>query len=152
MNGRILLIGRSGCGKTSLILRLQGKATQAKKTQAAEYSNDFIDIPGEYLEVRSFYRALIVLTSEARAAALLQSADDPENLYPSGLARAFSKPIVGVVTKMDLSSADPDRAEAILRQAGAGQIFFVSSLTGEGIDELNHHLETIRCGEGDPGG
>lgn len=152
MNRRILLIGRSGCGKSSLIMRLQGKAPQERKTQAAEYYSDFIDVPGEYLEVRSFYRALIVLTGEACAVALAQAADDGESLYPSGLARAFSKPVVGVITKTDLTPADPARAEAILRQAGAGIVFLTSSVMETGIDGLHHYLDEIRNREGGCGG
>ena len=149
MSRRVLLIGRSGSGKTSLILRLQEEALQAKKTQAAEYYSDFIDVPGEYLEVRSYYRALIVLACEACAIALIQAADDFESLYPSGLARTFTKPVIGVVTKTDLAPADPEQAKGILRQAGAGQIFLTSSFSGDGMDGLKRYLNGMRIRGGD---
>jgi len=152
MSRRVLLMGRSGCGKTSLILRIHekkmGQGLQAaNKTQAAEYHPDFIDVPGEYLEVRSFYRALIMLTCEACAIILVQAADDEENLYPTGLARTFDKPVVGVVTKTDAAEADVARATEILRDAGAAIVFLTSALKNEGIDVLITHLDLLRNAE-----
>jgi len=149
MSRRVLLMGRSGCGKTSLILRIHEKTMgqgpqAANKTQAAEYHPDFIDVPGEYLEVRSFYRALIMLTCEACAIILVQAADDEENLYPTGLARTFDKPVVGVVTKTDAAGADVARATEILRDAGAADVFLTSALKNEGIEILIEHLDEIR--------
>ena len=144
-----MLMGRSGCGKTSLILRIHEKTMgqgpqAANKTQAAEYHPDFIDVPGEYLEVRSFYRALIMLTCEACAIILVQAADDEENLYPTGLARTFDKPVAGVVTKTDAAGADVARATEILRDAGAKNVFLTSALKNEGFDELIAHLDALR--------
>ena len=169
MSRRILLMGRSGCGKTSLIRRIHektktpdkqvdscsnpdehGKSSAdgvlliVNKTQAAEYHSDFIDVPGEYLEVRSFYRALVMLICEACAIVLVQAADDNESLYPSGLARTFDKPVIGVVSKTDLVPSDPNRAETILKEAGASRIFFTSALTAAGTDGLIEQLETLR--------
>ena len=149
MSRRVLLIGRSGSGKTSLIMRIHRKSQgsglcPANKTQAAEYHSDFIDVPGEYLEVRSLYRALIMLTCEACAIALVQAADDDESLYPSGLARTFDKPVVGVVSKIDVSLSDPGRAESILRDAGAANVFFTSAIENTGMDELVRYLDGLR--------
>ena len=176
MSRRILLMGRSGCGKTSLIKRIHeitkepprqldssitahpnknsnpnpgvmAELPKANKTQAAEYHSDFIDVPGEYLEVRSFYRALIMLTCQACAIMLIQAADDEENLYPSGLARTFNKPVVGVVTKTDIVPSEPNRAETILREAGASRVFFTSALTAAGLDGLIKHLDILTVHE-----
>ncbi|MCL2163229.1 MAG: EutP/PduV family microcompartment system protein [Oscillospiraceae bacterium] len=144
MSSRILLIGRSGCGKTSLIQSIHNEALVHKKTQAAEYHFDFIDVPGEYLEVRAFYRALIMLTCEARAVAILHAADDVEGIYPGGLVRVFDKPVIGVVTKIDINNSDRDRAADVLREAGARQIFFTSAVNGEGMDDLRRCLDEMR--------
>jgi ethanolamine utilization protein EutP len=144
MNKRVLLIGRSGCGKTSLIQRIHNESLLFRKTQAAVYHLDFIDVPGEYLEVRVFYRALIMLTCEACAVAILQAADDTKNLYPSGLTRTFSKPVIGVVTKTDTAQSDSERAADVLREAGAQQIFLTSAVSGEGVDALGRYLEELR--------
>jgi ethanolamine utilization protein EutP len=116
----------------------------ANKTQAAVYHPDFIDVPGEYLEVRSLYRALIMLTCEACGIALVQAANDEESLFPTGLARTFDKPVIGIVTKTDVISSDNDRAEYILHDAGAKKVFFTSALTNKGIVELTKHLAILR--------
>ena len=144
MSDRVLLIGRSGCGKTSLIQSIQEEALVHRKTQAAEYHLGFIDVPGEYLEARSFYRALIMLTCEARAVAALHAANDAGDIYPGGLVRVFNKPVIGVVTKIDIAGSDRSRAAGILRAAGAEHIYFTSAVSGEGIDDLRRCLDELR--------
>ena len=56
---RLMLIGPSQCGKTSLTQGLRGEALHYKKTQAIEWSPMAIDTPGEYLENRCLYSALL---------------------------------------------------------------------------------------------
>ena len=61
---------------------------------------------------------------------------------PPMFASVFSKEVVGIVTKTDLAS-DPEqiqRAEALLRRAGVGRIFRVSSVQRQGTDELAQFL------------
>jgi ethanolamine utilization protein EutP len=125
-------------------MRLQGKEPQARKTQAAVYYPDFIDVPGEYLEVRSYYRALIMLACESYAIALLQAADDPLSLFPGGLARIFDKPVLGVVTKTDREGADVEKAKNILIEAGAKDVYMTSAIKGSGVDELGALLDQLR--------
>lgn len=55
---RLMFIGPSQCGKTSLTQSLRGEALHYKKTQAIEWSPMAIDTPGEYLENRCLYSAL----------------------------------------------------------------------------------------------
>ena len=57
---KILLIGKSGCGKTTLTQRINGMDLEYRKTQMITYSNDILDTPGEYLENRNLYNALII--------------------------------------------------------------------------------------------
>lgn len=75
MMKRIMLIGQSQCGKTSLLQRLQGEPMQYQKTQALGYFDCAIDTPGEYLENRCLYSALITTSCDADIIALVQSAD-----------------------------------------------------------------------------
>ena len=57
---KILLVGKSGCGKTTLTQRINGENIEYKKTQMVTHSKDIMDSPGEYLENRSMYNALII--------------------------------------------------------------------------------------------
>ncbi len=62
---RMMLIGPSQCGKTSLTQCLRGENIHYQKTQAIVWSPTTIDTPGEYLENRSLYSALLVSACEA---------------------------------------------------------------------------------------
>ena len=55
---RIMLIGPSQCGKTSLTQCMRGEALHYQKTQAIVWSPTTIDTPGEYLENRCLYSDL----------------------------------------------------------------------------------------------
>ena len=140
---KIMLIGSTGCGKTSLCQRLSGQEEQYKKTQAIEVVGGFaIDTPGEYLDRKGLFTALIVTAVEADAVLFLQAADDQRFLFAPGQCAAFSVPSIGVVTKTDLAAPGEIRkAEELLRLAGASQVFRVSVRTGDGMEELRRFLE-----------
>lgn len=72
---RLMFIGPSQCGKTSLTQSLRGEALHYKKTQAIEWSPMAIDTPGEYLENRCLYSALLTSACEADVIALVLNAD-----------------------------------------------------------------------------
>lgn len=50
---RMMLIGPSQCGKTSLTQCLRGENIHYQKTQAIVWSPTTIDTPGEYLETEA---------------------------------------------------------------------------------------------------
>ena len=87
---RIILIGRTGCGKTTLMQAVEQTDIVYRKTQTVCHHLHFIDTPGEYLENRGFYKIR--------------------------------------------------RAEALLRRAGVGRIFRVSSVQRQGTGELAQFL------------
>ena len=60
---RIILIGRSGAGKTTLCQYLNHEAIKYYKTQTVQVINQtMIDTPGEYLE-RTYMRGALMVTS-----------------------------------------------------------------------------------------
>lgn len=140
---KFMMIGSTGCGKTTLCQRLSGLEEEYKKTQAIEMvGSAAIDTPGEYLDRKGLFTALIVTAVEADVILFLQAADDGRFLFAPGQCAAFSAPAVGVVTKTDLADAgQAGHAEELLRLAGAGRVFRVSARTGEGLEELRAFLE-----------
>ena len=63
---RIILIGRSTAGKTTLCQRINHEELQYHKTQTVQIVNQsMIDTPGEYLERRYFRGALMVTAADA---------------------------------------------------------------------------------------
>jgi len=138
---KILLVGRSGCGKTTLLQRMNGLKIEYRKTQTITYENNAFDTPGEYLENRNRYSALIVSSYDCDVIGMVQANDDERNQFPPGFSSAFNKPVIGIVTKVDLSG-DVERTKRMLEQAGATKIFVVSSYENTGVDELTEYLKS----------
>lgn len=100
-----------------------------------------IDTPGEYLERRYFRGALMVTAADADIIVLVQDATEPGSMFPPAYSSTFAKPCVGVITKADLATQEQlVRAEKYLNNAGAEEIYTVSSVTGEGVDDLVRRL------------
>jgi len=51
---KTMLIGRTGCGKTTLTQKLMDEEVKYKKTQAVTYKSKIIDTPGEYVENKMY--------------------------------------------------------------------------------------------------
>lgn len=143
---KIMVSGPVGAGKTSLIHALLKIDAAVRKTQAISFLGGAIDTPGEYAQIPRFYSALLVTSMEASHILLAKDATDPHPSVPPGFARMFARPVIGVITKIDLPQADIAKAEGHLRQAGVEPPFFaVSALTGQGIRELHEFLAERGC-------
>lgn len=141
-----MLVGPVGVGKTSLIHALKQNQTKADKTSSICFYDGAIDTPGEYAQIPRFYSALLVTAVEAEAVLIVQDATQMRPTLPPGFAGMFSRPVVGVVTKIDLPSANQERATACLAQVGVRHpVFFVSSVTGQGVAELSQYLSEGGC-------
>jgi len=62
---KIILMGRSECGKTTLTQALKGDVIHYHKTQYINHYDVVIDTPGEYAENASLAKALALYTYEA---------------------------------------------------------------------------------------
>lgn len=136
---KIILIGRSGVGKTTLKQALKKEKIEYKKTQYIDWKDYIIDTPGEYVENRNLSSALGLYAYEADVVGLLLSADDWFSVYSPNMVNLVNRDVIGIVTKTDL--AEPRKAEQWLRLAGCERIFKVNSLTGEGVDEIAEYLK-----------
>ncbi len=137
---KLILIGRSEAGKTTLTQALRGEKIKYEKTQSINYSNILIDTPGEYIQSRQFGAALALYAYESDIVGLLASATEPYTLFSPNVTGMTTREVIGIVTKIDHPDARPELAESWLRLAGCEKVFLVSSVTGEGIDELLQHL------------
>ncbi len=136
---RLLLVGRSGCGKTSLTQALRGEQVHYQKTQSMVFDDFLIDSPGEYAENHDLGAALALYSYEADVVALLIAADDDYSLFPPCITCLVNREVIGIVTKID--KADPHRAERWLRLSGCKTVYFVNSVTREGVESILQHLE-----------
>ncbi len=137
---RLLLIGRSEAGKTTLTQALKGEAIGYAKTQSVSMDDLLIDTPGEYIQTRHLGTALAIYSYEADIIGLLLSATEPYSLYSPCITCMTPKEVIGIVTKIDKENANVKRAENWLRLAGCKKIFFVNSCASQGIAELRDYL------------
>lgn len=137
---KIILMGRSECGKTTLRQALKGKTVRYQKTQYVNHYDVVIDTPGEYAENKFLGRALALYSYEADVVGLLVSATEEYCLFPPCVTAASTRPVIGIVTQVDHENANASRAESWLRLAGCEDVFFVSSYTGEGIWRILEYL------------
>lgn len=137
---KIILMGRSECGKTTLTQALKGDVIDYHKTQYINHYDVVIDTPGEYAENANLARALALYAYEADVVGLLLSATEPYSLYPPCCAACCTRPVIGIVTQIDRPDADADQAQEWLEMAGCEPVFRVSSYTGEGIWQILNYL------------
>lgn len=137
---KILLVGRSGAGKTTLTQALKGKEIVYHKTQYVNNYDVIIDTPGEYAENRTLGRALILYSYESDVVGLLMSALEDYSLYSPNLVSLATREVIGIVTQIDQKEARVDLATMWLELAGCKKIFYVSSVTGEGVPEILEYL------------
>ena len=133
---KIIFMGRSECGKTTLTQALKGENISYHKTQYVNHFDLIIDTPGEYAENRNLSAALALYAYEADVVGLLLNAAEPYSLYPPNVVPCVNREVIGIVTQIDRPDADPKQAEAWLRLAGCEKVFHVCARTGEGLDQI----------------
>jgi len=137
---RLILMGRSEAGKTTLTQALKGETITYHKTQYVNYFDVIIDTPGEYAQTAKLGRALALYSYEADVVGLLLAANEPYSLYPPNITCMVNRDVIGIVTKIDREDADPEQAARWLRLTGCKKIFFVNSRANEGVAEILEYL------------
>jgi ethanolamine utilization protein EutP len=139
----IMVIGPVGSGKSTLLNALKLIDGVVRKTQSIKYTPLAIDTPGEMMQIPYLYNSFILNSSRARAVFFLVSARQ-YNRMPPKIALALKAPAYGIVSQIDITGADQiRRAETVLQTVGVKRIFHVSSVTGEGLDELKAFLDEM---------
>ena len=137
---KLILMGRSESGKTTLTQVLRGEEISYDKTQYIKFENTLIDTPGEYAQTHHLGRALALYSYEADIVGLLISATEPYSLFPPCITCMANREVIGIVTKSEEEGANPDRAENWLRISGCEKVFKIDSVTGMGVNELISYL------------
>lgn len=137
---KLILMGRSESGKTTLSQVLRGEDISYDKTQYIKFENCLIDTPGEYAQTQHLGRALALYSYEADMVGLLIAATEPYSLFPPCVTCMVNREVIGIVTKSEQEGANPDRAENWLRLSGCKKVFRIDSVTGFGVNELIEYL------------
>lgn len=137
---KIILVGRSECGKTTLTQALKGEKIRYHKTQYVNRFDVIIDTPGEYIQTKNLGNALAMYTFESDVVGLLIGAHEPYSLYPPCVTPICNRKVIGIVTQINHERANPQQAERWLRLAGCETVFHVDSKTGEGVWQILDYL------------
>ncbi|MBO4262824.1 MAG: EutP/PduV family microcompartment system protein [Clostridia bacterium] len=140
MKKKIMFMGSSGAGKTTITQALYGEDIEYHKTQYVNYSEYIVDPPGEYIEDKQFGFALTLYSYEVDVIGFVLAATEQFSLYSPATTATATREVIGIVTKINDEYADRELAAEWLRIAGCEKIFFVDSVTREGLDELINYL------------
>lgn len=140
---RIMVVGPTRCGKTSLVRRLDDDDRPLKRTPDIRYGKRTIDCPGSYVENTDSYKHLIATSQNASHILMLVDQSRPVQIYSPMFAKAFTKPVVGIISKSDLNPENRDFCIKQLELMGIEPPYYsISTLTDEGIRELKEILFT----------
>ncbi|MBZ9685807.1 EutP/PduV family microcompartment system protein [Clostridium estertheticum] len=141
---RVMVIGPSRCGKTTLVNILNDYDGPLRKTQDMIYGVNTIDVPGSYIENPWMYKHLIAAAQDASHVLILVDQSRCGNMYSPGFAKAFRCPVIGVITKIDLM---PENEELCLRQLasiGVSEPYYkISASSGVGTGALKEYLFNV---------
>ena len=137
---KIVLIGRSEAGKTTLTQALRGEKIHYHKTQYVNNFDVIVDTPGEYAQTKGLGHALALYTYESDVVGLLVSAIEPYCLFPPCITCMANREVVGIVTKINHPDANTERAASWLRLAGCKKIFYVDSKAHQGVADILEYL------------
>lgn len=140
---RVMVIGPTGCGKTTLVNALNEHEGPLKKTQNIIYKDKTMDVPGAYIENAWMYKHLIAAAQDASHVLILIDQSRCDDVYSPGFAKVFQCPVIGVITKGDLGSENEELAIQKLKRLGIAEPYFrVSVPSGTGIRELKEYIFT----------
>jgi len=128
MKKRIMVIGPTQSGKSTLINCLNDSTRPLKKTQDVIYGKNTIDTPSSYIENASMYKYLIATAQAASHVLMLVDQARPIEVYPPRFANAFTCPVIGVITKPDLVPENANLCIQQLKKIGIIEPYFWISL------------------------
>lgn len=138
---RVMVIGPTGCGKTTLVNALNDHEGPLRKTQNIIYKENTMDVPGAYIENAWMYKHLIAAAQDASHVLILIDQSKCDDVYSPGFAKVFQCPVIGVITKSDMKPENEETAVRKLERLGVAEPYFrISCPAGTGIQELKEYL------------
>lgn len=141
MKKRMMVVGPTQSGKSTLCSVLNDSARPLKKTQDVIYGTNTIDTPGSYIENAFMYKYLIATAQAASQVLMLVDQSKPTEVYPPGFAKTFTCPVVGVITKADLEPQNAKLCIQQLKRIGISEPYFrISLIDNAGVEALKEYL------------
>lgn len=138
---RVMVIGPTNCGKTTLVNYLNDNEGPLRKTQNIIYGKNTMDVPGSYIEIPWMYKHLIAAAQDASHVLVLVDQSRNGDVYSPGFAKAFRCPVIGVVTKSDLKSENADSCIRQLKMIGVREPYYWISVPDRtGVKSLKDYV------------
>lgn len=138
---RIMIIGPTNCGKTTLVNALNDYEGPVRKTQDLIYGLNTMDVPGAYVENVWMYKHLISAAQDASHVLILVDQSKISEVYSPGFAKVFRCPVIGIISKSDLLPENEEYCIQQLRRIGVTEPYYkISSQDGTEIDALKKYL------------
>lgn len=138
---RIMVIGPTGCGKTTLVNALNDYDGPLRKTQNIIYKEKTMDVPGSYIENAWMYKHLIAASQDASHVLIIIDQSRRDDVYSPGFAKVFQCQVIGVITKCDLAAGNEEAAIQKLKRLGVAEPYFkINVPDGSGMAELKEFL------------
>ncbi|AKN32821.1 EutP/PduV family GTP-binding protein [Clostridium carboxidivorans P7] len=138
---RIMVIGPSRCGKTTLVNALNDYDGPLRRTPDLIYGKNTIDVPGAYIENAWMYKHIIAAAQDAAYVLILVDQSNCTEIYSPGFAKLFRCPVIGVITKCDVMPENEEKCVRQLKNIGILEPHFhISFKVGTGIDALKEYL------------
>ncbi len=138
---RIMVIGPSRSGKTTIVNALNDYDGPLRRTPDLIYGKNTIDVPSAYIENAWMYKHVIALSQDASHVLILVDQSNCTEIYSPGFAKSFRCPVIGVITKCDLTSENEEKCLRQLKIIGVSDSYFhISFPMGTGIDALKKYL------------
>ncbi|MDR7240453.1 ethanolamine utilization protein EutP [Neobacillus drentensis] len=138
---RIMVIGPTNCGKSTLVNALNDEMRPIRKTQNLIYGKHTIDVPGSYIENTWMYKYVISAMQDASHVLILVDQSKAGAVYSPGFAKVFRCPVIGVITKVDVRPENEGFCIKQLQSIGAADPYFkISVQEAIGIHALKECL------------
>lgn len=142
---RIMVIGPSRSGKTTLVNFLNDYDGPLRRTPDLIYGKNTMDVPGSYVENAWMYKHIIASSQDAYCVVILVDQSNCTEVYSPGFARSFRCPVIGVIAKCDLETQNEQKCVQQLKKIGVVEPYFrISFSTGTGIDALKESLQNCK--------
>lgn len=141
MKKRIMIVGPTQSGKSTLANVLNDTTRSLRKTQDVIYGKNTIDTPSSYLENPSMYKYLIATAQAASHLLIIVDQSRPIEIYPPSFAKTFTCPVIGVITKADLAQNNADLSIQQLKKIGVTEPYLlISTKDNTGVEALKDYL------------
>jgi len=138
---RIMVVGPSKSGKTTIVNYLNDYSGNLKRTADVIYGENTMDIPSSYIENGWMYKHIIALAQEASKIVIIVDSENPKEVYSDGFSRLFNNEVIGVINKLDENSNNIEKCKNQLKRIGIKEpYFFISKNDEVGIKELKKYL------------